>query len=105
MVFIGTIPELHAPEQLISDVRVARRGHQGRKPIQARKNSILDHTLFDVTWPSDNAGYPESAFRNCALRAFEGCHAAIRPSEYFRAVIRGKDDDGVIGLADVIEML
>jgi hypothetical protein len=34
-----------------------------------------------------------------------GGHAAIRPGEHLGTVVGSEDDDGVAGLADVVEML
>ena len=40
-----------------------------------------------------------------ALGALERRHAAVRPGEHLGAVVGGEDDDGVVGLADVVEVL
>ena len=40
-----------------------------------------------------------------AFGGFERRHAAIGPGEDFRAVVGGEDDDGVVGFADVVQVL
>src|SRR5262249_24721342 len=42
MVLVGSVAELHALQQWIGDVRVPRRGHQGREPIEAGEEAVLD---------------------------------------------------------------
>src|SRR5215475_1286295 len=105
MVLVGAVAELYALEQLIGDVRVASRGHERGQPIEAGENSVLDGARPDLPWPADNRRHAEAPLADGALGVLERRHAAIRPREHFRAVVRGENDDGVVGLADVVEML
>src|SRR5215831_15689003 len=105
MVLVGPVAELHALQQLIGDVRVAGRGHQGRQPIEAGEDSVFDRARLDLARPADDCRHAEAALADGALGVLERRHAAIWPREYFRAIVRGEDDDGVVGLADVVEML
>src|SRR5215475_8961379 len=105
MVLVGPFAELHALQQLIGDVGVARRSHQGGEPIEAGDDSVLDAARLDHARPANDRRHAEAALANGTLGVFERRHAAIRPGEYLRTVVRGEDDDGVVGLADVVEML
>ena len=55
--------------------------------------------------PADDARHAEAAFADRALGVLERRHAAIRPGEHLGAVVGGEDDDGVVGFADVVEVL
>ena len=55
--------------------------------------------------PADDARHAEATFTDGALGVFERRHAAVRPGEYFRAVVRAEDHDGVVCFADVIQVL
>src|SRR5215471_18494293 len=105
MVLVGAIAELHPLQQLIGDVRVARRGHERGEPIEAGEDSVLDRARLDLPRPADDRGHAEAALADRALGVPERRHAAVGPREYLGAVVRGEDDDGVVGLADVVEML
>src|SRR5262249_10646395 len=105
MVLVGPVAELNAPQQLIGDVRVARRRHQGGQPIEAGEESVLDAAGLDLAWPADDARNAEAPLADGAFGVLEWRHAAIGPREHLRAVVRGEDDDGVVGLANVVEML
>src|SRR5215470_5136570 len=105
MVLVGPVTQLHALEQLIGDVRVARRRHERGEPIEAGEDSVLDGARPDLARPADDGGHAEAALADGALGVLERRHAAIWPREYLRAVVRRKDDDGVVGLADLVDML
>src|SRR6516165_8969775 len=55
--------------------------------------------------PANDRRYAETAFKAGTLRASEWGHSAVRPREHFSSVISGEDDDGIVGLADVLQML
>src|SRR5258706_2071326 len=105
MVLVGPVTECHALEQLIGDVWIARCSNQGGIPVKARKQPVLDGARLDVARPAHYARHPEATLKDSALSRFERCHAAIRPSEHFGSVVGGEDDDGVVRLADVIQVL
>src|SRR5262249_24403678 len=105
MVLVGPVAELHALQQLVGDVRVARRRHERGEPIEPGEYSVLDRARLDLARPADDARHAEAALADSALGVLERRHAAIRPSEHLGAIIRGEDDDGVVGLANVVEML
>src|SRR5215831_17439963 len=61
MVLVGAIAELHSFQQLIGDVRVARRGHERGKPIEPGEDSILDGARLDLPRPADDGRHAEAA--------------------------------------------
>src|SRR5262245_25009348 len=104
MVLVGPVAELYAVQQLLGAVRIARCGHEGREPIEAGEDSVLDCARLDLARPTDDARYAEAALADRAFGVLERRHPTVRPSEHLRAVVRGEDDDGVVGLADIVEM-
>src|SRR5262249_15221953 len=82
MVLVRPVAEPYALEQLIGDVRVARRGHQGGQPIEAGENSVLDGARPDLPWPADDGRHAEAPLADGALGVLERRHAAIRPREH-----------------------
>src|SRR5262245_59736940 len=97
MVLVGPIAELHALQQLLTDIGIASRGHQGGEPIQSGDDLVLDGPRLDRARPANDARHTEAAFANGALGYPEGCHAAIGQGEHFRAVVRGEFVVGVVG--------
>src|SRR6516225_6362219 len=55
--------------------------------------------------PTDDRRDTKAAFEAGALGAFEWSLAAIRPGEYLGSVVGGENDDGVVSLADVLQVL
>src|SRR5262249_28082699 len=104
MVFVGSLAQLHTLEELALDVRGASGGRKCRKPVKPRANSIFDSARLDLSGPANHRGHTEAAFGDSALGGPERSHASIRPSEDFCSVVRGKNDNGVFGLADILEM-
>src|SRR5262249_10678278 len=92
-------------EEWMGDVWVARRIHQGGQPVEPGEQSILTRARLYLARPADDAGHSEAALEHGSLRGPEWGHAAIRPREYLRTVIGREDDDGVVGLANIVKML
>src|SRR5437667_86055 len=55
VVRVGPVAELDTLEQLVGDVGVAGGGHEGREPVEAREDSILDRARLDVARPARDA--------------------------------------------------
>src|SRR5262249_61587208 len=105
MVLVGPLAELHALEQFISDVRVARGGHERGEPIEAGEDTVLDGARLDLSWPADNGGHAEAALPHRAFGVLERRHAAIPPRGHLRAIVPGEDDDPVVCLPAVVPIL
>ena len=75
------------------------------EPVEAGEDAVLDRARLDLARPADDARHAEAAFHDGALGGLERRHAAVRPGEHFGAVVGGEDDDGVVGLADVVQVL
>ena len=52
-----------------------------------------------------NAWNPEAPFEDCPFCRPERSHAAIGPSEHFRSIVSRKDHNGVVGLANIFQVL
>jgi hypothetical protein len=53
----------------------------------------------------DDHGHAEAALKGRALLAAERRVAAVRPGEGFGTVVAGKDHDGVVGDAEIVDLL
>ena len=60
---------------------------------------------LDDAGPADEGRHAEAAFPVGRLLALERRGAAVGPGEDFGAVVGGVDDDGVVGDAEVVELL
>ena len=70
------------------------------------RDDVVDHaTGLYGAGPLRNHRHAEAAFEGRALFAPERRVATVRPAEDFRAVVAGKDDDGVVGDAKIIHFL
>ena len=105
MVLVGPVAELHALEQVVGDGGVAGGGEEGGEPVQAGQEAVLHRVRRDVAGPAQDARHAEAAFHDRAFALRERRRAAIGPGEDFGAVVGGEDDDGVVVLADVLELL
>ena len=79
--------------------------HERGEPIEAGENAVFHRSFFDVMRPTGDARDAEAAFHDRAFGGAEGGHAAIGPGEHFGAVVGGEHDDGIVGFADIVEML
>src|SRR5262245_65875538 len=105
MVLVGPVAELDSLQQLIGDVGIAGGCQQGREPIEAREDTILDRAWLDVTWPPDEAWHAEATLTDGAFGVLEGGHAAVGPGEDLGAVLGGEDDIRVSVIATCVRAL
>src|SRR5215469_5182373 len=105
MVFVCAIAKLHTLEELIGDVRISGCCQQRWEPVEPGENTVLHGTGLDVTGPADNGGNAITPFKAGTLLAFKRGVATIRPGEGFRAIVGGKDNDGIVCLTDIVQML
>ena len=101
----GLCPRLMALEQLFLDVRLARRGHERRQPIQPADEFVGDRARLNAARPADQARHAEGAFPVGVLLAAERRRAGIGPGILMRPVIGGVEHDGVVRDAEVIHRL
>src|SRR5262249_60634400 len=83
MVLIGPVAELHAPEELLGDVRISRRSHQRGEPVEAGEDPVLDRAGLDPARPADDRRPAEATFADGTLGVAKSSHDAIRPCENF----------------------
>src|SRR4051812_11667339 len=105
VVLVGLAAEIDALQELVRNVWISGRSQEGRIPVEAGYDPVLDGTGLHLARPADDGRHPEATFRNSALGGLERRHATIGPSEHFRSVVGAEDDDGVVRFADVLDVL
>ena len=65
---------------------------------------VVDRAGLNDTRPAHDQWDAEPAFPGRALLTEEGRRSAVRPSEFFRAVVGGVDDNGIVSDAEVVEL-
>ncbi len=104
MVLVRPAFQCRAFQELLPYIRVSCSGGERRQPIEAGEYPVLDRTRLDLARPADDARHPKATLENSALGRLEWGHATVRPSEDFRAVVGGEDDDRVVGFANVLQV-
>ena len=105
MDLVGAVADLLALEQLVGDVGIAGRGDQGREPVEAGEDAVLDLAGRHLARPADDRRHAEAAFQRRALAAGERRLAAVGPGEVLGAVVGREHDDGVLIEAVVLQVL
>ena len=67
--------------------------------------SLLDRAGLDDAWPADHHRGAHAALPGGQLAALERGGAAVREGFGLGAVVGGEDDDGVVGLAHLLDLL
>ena len=80
-------------------------GQQGQHPVGMGHHVVDDRAGFDVAGPTHQLRDAEAALRGQAFFTLEGMIAALRPGELLGAVVRGPDDDGVVGDLQFVELV
>ena len=91
--------------ELVDEVGFATDGSQSWHPVEVRHQLVGHRSGLDVTGPTHHCRHAESAFPVGVLLRPERSHGSVRPSVHVRSVVRGVDDDGVVGDAHVVERL
>ena len=86
-------------------VGIARRGEQGREPVEPADDLVGDLTGRDVARPANHCGHTEGALPVRVLLATERRHRPIRPCVHVRAVVGRVDHDRVVGDPEIVELL
>src|SRR5262245_15784214 len=105
MVLIRPIAQLHSFEKLIGDLRISGSREERGEPVETREDSVRNGARLDMTRPTRDAWSSEAAFHDGPLRTFKGRHAAVRPGKDLGTVVGAENEDGVIGFADVVQVL
>ena len=101
----GLAVGLVALHHLGDEVGLARGGGERGDQIFMGAD-IVDHLPgFDHAGPADERRHAEGAFPASGLLALKRRRATIGPGEDFGAVVAGVNDDGVVGDAEVVELL
>src|ERR1022692_2010223 len=92
-------------EELILHVGYTRCGEESRCPILVRGDVVDGGIWLDHAGPASQARHAEATLPGGALLSTEGRGTAVRPRKLLGAVVHGKNNDGVVGDAQVIELL
>ena len=94
-----------ALQQLLLDVRLAGGRQQRRQPVLVRDDVVDLGAGLDDAGPAHRQRHAVAALPVGVLLAAERRRAAVRPAHHLGAVVRRVDDDGVVGDAEVVELL
>src|SRR5208283_5986883 len=67
MVLVSPVADRLALQQFLADVRIAGRGHEGRKPVQAGEDAVLHGVSRHMARPAKDRGHAETALEDCSL--------------------------------------
>ena len=96
MHLVGPVAELLPLLELAGDVRVAGGGDEGREPVKAGDQPVLDLARRDVARPADDHRRSEATLEHGALAAGERRLATVGPGEVLGAVVGGEPHDRVV---------
>ena len=94
-----------ALQQLVLDVRLAGRGDQRRRPVLGGEDVVDLGARRHQAGPAYHRRHAVAAFPVGVLLAAERRGAAVGPGERLGAVVGGVDHDGVVGDAEIVELL
>src|SRR5262245_30020486 len=84
---VGAVPQLLAFLEVCRNVTlIAGRRDEGREPVEAGDDAVLDFARRHSAWPAHDHRHAEAAFQRRSLAARERCLTAIGPGEIFGAV-------------------
>src|SRR6266403_2117334 len=92
-------------QELLLHIGIAGAGEQGRHPVFAGEDFVDDRAGLDRAGPPRQHGHAEAALEGRALLAPERVIPAIRPGEDLGAIVAREDHDGVVGNAEIVQVL
>src|SRR5262249_50777343 len=101
----GLVSRRVAFQALFDDVGIARTRQDGGQHVLVGADFAVHGARLDDARPAHDARYAPAAFPVRGLLAPEGRRAAVRPTKYLSAVVRGPHHERVVGDAHVIEFL
>ena len=66
---------------------------------------IVDRTRLDNARPANHLRHSEAPLKGRALLSVERADAAVRPTELLRTVVRAINNDGVVGNAELVQLV
>ena len=105
MILVRLAINRHARFELGDDIGTSSSSHQGWHPILVRHDLVNDLSFLNPARPSDHRWNAKTALPIRILLASERRNRGIRPGVVVRTVIGRVHDDGVIGNAQLIEMV
>src|SRR4029079_5927350 len=86
----GLVSQLLALQELVLDVRIAGRPHEGWEPVEAGHDAVLDFAGGHLARPANDGRNAEAAFECRAFAAGEGGLPPIWPGEVLGAIVCGE---------------
>ena len=105
MDLVGLVADRAAVEELLGDVRIAGGGEQRRKHVDVRDDAVQHRAGLDLARPAHEARHAPAALPVGVLLAAERRVGAVRPGVVLRTVVGGVHDDGVVGDAQLVELV
>ncbi len=105
MYFEIFVSSLIAVQKLFFNAWNARGCQKGRHPIHVVYNSVYDFAFWKFTGPPHQSRNTKAAFPSGCFFAMERGLASIRPSKHFCTVVRGVENDGVVGYPKFVEFI
>src|SRR3954453_11556319 len=99
------LTRLIALEELLLDVGDTGGSHDRRQHVLEGEDAVEDLARGDPPLPADSERRPEPAFPPQPLLAPERRGPTVGPAELLRAVVGGEDDHGVVGDAQIVELI
>src|SRR6266446_2979291 len=101
----GFVAHLEAVQKFSLNVGLTGSSQKRRHEVLTGYDVVDDTTGLDRARPLRDHGDAESALKRCALLAAEWGIATIRPTEGLGAIVAGEDHDGIVGNAEVVQLL
>src|SRR6266850_6397020 len=101
----GLVSRAVALPQLDADVGIADRGEERRQHVLVGGDLVDERPRLDHPGPTDDARHPPGALPVRVLFTAERCRASVGPGEHLGAIVGSIQDDGVVGDAEIVELL
>jgi hypothetical protein len=105
MVLVGAPDRLIALLQFLHDVQIARHRQESREPVVVLDDLVRDLARRDLARLTHHQRHAKRAFPIGVLLAAERRHGAVRPGVHVRAIVGRIHDEGVVGDAELIEII
>src|SRR4051794_27527314 len=91
---VRLVADLVARFQFFNGFCVAGSRQEGWQPVMVADDFIAEHPRFDLARPTEQAGYPESAFPVRVFLTSKWRHSSVWPRVHVWPIIGAVHDDG-----------
>src|SRR6185436_16736541 len=98
-------PDLVAGEALLSDLVVTGNREHRRQHVDVRTDAVQGDAGLDLVRPAHETRHAPAAFPTRVLLTAERSVSSVGPGVVLWTVVGGIHDDGVVGDAQVVELL